>query len=223
MSHAKPSSGRKLHLESLESRQLMATNVIDGMLVDYAEVVPYLPAGEVGGGVFEAGTVFAPTHGGYSTLRRTSDSVSYDLHTTGLPAGAYTVWAVAFNNPAECIDGCNAEDLLRTEPNPAVFWSTGGVVEDDGVGDFHGQINAGEMPSEPGQSIISADGIADAQTAEIHLVVKYHGPASEDPAVLHGQTHTLLGSCMEGANAIDFGPETFGVQCFDPQVAVHKM
>ena len=103
-----------------------------------------------------------------------------------------------------------------------MFWLTGGVVGNDGVGDFHGQIIEGEMPREPGQSIIGADGIADAQTSEIHLVVKYHGPAAGDPVVLHEQTHTLLGSCLEAANAIDFGAESFGVQCFDPQVAVHK-
>ena len=109
-----------------------------GSRIDRVEVVPFLPAGDVGGGVLEPGTLYAPTSIGYSTLRRISDSVRYDLHSTGLPPGAYTVWAVAFNNPDECIDGCNGEDLLRTEPNPAVFWLIGGLVGDDGVGDFHG-------------------------------------------------------------------------------------
>ena len=121
MSRVNHSSARKLRLEALESRKLMAANVIDGMLVDHAEVVSFLAAGEVGGGVLESEAVFAPTHGGYSTLRRASDSVSYDLHTTGLPPGAYTIWVIAFNNPAGCIDGCNFPAILYTSAFSYVF------------------------------------------------------------------------------------------------------
>ena len=53
--------------------------------------------------------------------------------------------------------------------------------------------------------------------AEVHLIIKYHGPASDDPYTLHDQVTTLLGSCESGeANAFDTGGP-FGIQCFDPQ------
>ena len=174
-------------------------------------MVAHFAAGEVGGGDLIPGSMHAPTSVGHSTLRRTSDSISYELETSGLPPGAYSVWVVAFNNPTECIDSCSPEDLLRADPNPSMFWSTGGVVGDTGETYFQDQINIGEMPGEPGQSIIGADGIADARHTEVHLVLRYHGPASADPTVLHEQISTLLGSCEEGANAIDYGPETFGL------------
>ena len=59
------------------------------------------------------------------------------------------------------------------------------------------------------------------QTAEVHLIIKYHGLASMDPDILYDQLHTLLGNCAEftgGANSLDAG--AFGIQCFDPQFAI---
>ncbi len=50
-------------------------------------------------------------------------------------------------------------------------------------------------------------------------IIKYHGPASDDRDVLYDQTHTILGSCFSGANAVEFG-DPFGIQCFDPQFAI---
>jgi len=75
-----------------------------------AEMMPLMPAGDLGGptNVLEPGTFFPPTDGGHATLRRGYDYIQFNLHTTGLPPGAYTVWYIIFNEPADC-----------TGPNPA--------------------------------------------------------------------------------------------------------
>ncbi|MDP8970509.1 MAG: hypothetical protein M3N52_08470 [Actinomycetota bacterium] len=42
------------------------------------------------------------------------------------------------------------------------------------------------------------------------------------PWVEANQTHSILGSCLEDANAVDLG-EPFGVHCFDPQAVAHPL
>lgn len=187
------------------------------------EVSAFQAAGPFGGGVLTPGDMFAPTRGSKSTLVRNGGWVQYRMHTTGLPAGAYTVWIVTINDPEHCAASpCNEADVFG---NPAVdatvFWSDGGIVHANGVGNFGARIHVGELPTGDGQIGWPGNGLLDPHGAEIHLIVKYHGPASDDPDVLYDQTHTLVGSCDEGANGYDYGPP-FGVQCFDPQVAIHS-
>ena len=55
--------------------------------------------------------------------------------------------------------------------------------------------------------------------AAVLIVIRYHGPASDNPNQLYWQTHTLLGGCQSGANAEDFG-QGVGVQCPDFQMAI---
>ena len=133
-----------------------------------------------------------------------------------------------FNDPDECTDpnpfngvcGGSFDDLLNPATGAAVYWATGGIVTDNGIGVFAARTKIGDDLGTPGEQYIQGPGLVNPTGAEVHLVIKYHGPASTDPDVLHDQTHTFSGSCESGANAIDFGPP-FGVQCFDPQVAVH--
>jgi hypothetical protein len=75
--------------------------------------------------------------------------------------------------------------------------------------------------SDDPQQHIFGPGLVNPKTAEVWVIIKYHGPASDDPDELYLQTHTLQGLCEEGANAYDLGPG-FGIQCFDPQIAIHK-
>ena len=190
--------------------------------VQSTELSVFQAAGPFGGGVLTPGDTFPPTRGSTSKLVRNDGWVQYNIHTTGLPAGAYTVWIVTINAPGNCAtEPCGEADVFG---NPAadatVFWSDGGVVQANGVGNFKARVRVGELPTGDGQIGWPGNGLLDPHGAEIHLIVKYHGPASDDPAVLYEQTHTLVGSCEEGANGYDYGPP-FGVQCFDPQVAIH--
>lgn len=183
-------------------------------------VVAFMAAGDIGDGVLEPGTSFPPTTHGLATLKRGSDWVQVNLQTSGLPAGAYTVWWLVFNTPSGCTGGCGEDDLLNPDANVSVFWATGGTVQDNGVGNFRDRHDVGDHLGEPGTQHILGDGSLDPAQAEIHNVIKYHGPASKDPATHYEQTHTILGGCFEGANAVDLGAP-FGVQCFDPQAVVH--
>lgn len=196
------------------------------VIVQHTDLVTFLPAGELGGSgnVLEPGTVYPPTDGGKATLKRGKDYIEFDLHTTGLPEGAYTIWYALFNDPAHCSDGmCSEDDLFN--PTTAVMWATGGVVKSDGVGKFHDKLMMDERREPVTQEPMVGEALdvplQNPQGAEIHLIVKYHGLPSSDPDVLYDQLHTLLGSCGEdgGANSFDAG-EIMGFQCFDPQAAL---
>lgn len=189
-------------------------------LVTTATVEAFQDAGDVGGGVLEPGTMYAPTTDDRATLERGEDWIEATIETSGLPAGAYTVWWVVFDTPDGCSETCDEDDLLNPDASVSVFWATGGVVDTDGTATFSARYRVGDDLGEQDAQQILGDGSLDPSRAEVHNIIKYHGPASSDPATLRSQTTTLLGECEEGANAIDLG-EPFGVQCFDPQHVVY--
>jgi len=197
----------------------------------------FMPAGNQGG-ILVPGTFYPPSDGAYGRLKRKKDRLEFEIKTDGLPAGAYTVWWVAFNKPANCIGPCDAMDVfLNAEAvGPSSFYSTGLIVEDEGEGlgsacfrDVHFLDEYRGAPIVknfvPGPEI-------DPMRAEIHLVIKYHGPAIEvdlsggmndsaiaDAYLLNDQTTTLLGNC-ENANGFLPPNPAFPLQCFDPQVVI---
>jgi hypothetical protein len=125
------------------------------------------------------------------TLERDSDAVFFDGRARGLEPGfAYTIWAVVFNDPAACSAGCEGGDL--GEPSASILWSGfGGVANPAGKLDFAIVLVEG---SPPGQ-VLFGPGLTDADQAEIHLIVRSHGPASDDPAVLEAQLSSVGGGC----------------------------
>ncbi len=136
-------------------------------------------------------------------LKRKKRKVRLSGETTNLEAGhAYTIWAVIFNRPQDCVDGCNEEDLNL--PSSSVIWSgIGFVADEDGEASFKTRLKEGAFPGE----ILLGMGLTDAAGAEIHLVVRGHGPAAiHDPEMLEAQTSTFMGGC-----------ETLG--CVDVQFA----
>ena len=186
------------------------------------EVAVFQPAGVVGGGVLTPGTEFPPDGLGTGTLLRSDDRIEVHIETSGLPEGAYTVWWVVFNRPENCAgqNGCISPDVLNMDAEPSAFWATGGMVGEDGGANFQACHFFGDFRGAPGtQNFLDFGFGIDPEIAEIHSIIKYHGPASSDMNLLHDQVTTLLGSCDEGANAHDLG-EPIGVHCFDPQLVV---
>lgn len=194
-------------------------------IVQHTELITFLPAGELGGehNVLEPGTTFPPTDGSKATLRRGHDYIQFNLHTTGLPEGAYTIWYVIFNDPGNCSGDCGEDDLML--PGTGIIWATGKVVQANGIGNFSDKLYVGEHRDPGTQEVFVGDNLSSPlaypKMSEVHLIVKYHGLASDDPNVLQEQVSTFLGSCGEddGANSFDAGP-VFGTQCFDPQAAI---
>lgn len=183
-------------------------------------VVAFQEAGDVGGGVLEPGTSYPPTNRGFATLKRGDDWIRSNIQTSGLPAGAYTVWWVLFNEPEHCDRPCDEGDLLNPDTGVSIFFATGGTVSSNGIANFRAHYREGDDLGEPDTQHVLGDGALDPSRAEVHMIIKYHGPPSQDPDTRWEQTNTLLGGCFDNANAIDHG-EPFGVQCFDPQVVVH--
>ena len=190
--------------------------------VTRAEVFAFQAAGDVGGGVLTPGDTFPPSKPAFARLKRKADRLDLDIRTSGLPAGAYTVWWIIFNNPAGCTHGCGDDDFFNPDAQVSVFWAAGGVVATNGIGRFDATYNVGDSLGTPGTQVILDAGVIDPLVAEVHNLIKYHGSASSDPDTLYEQTHTILGSCEVGANALIL-PAPFGLNCFDPQGVIFPL
>ena len=157
--------------------------------------------------------IMNPQERGTSDLVRSRDGIAMNVDTTDLPVGGYSIWGVIFNNPSACSDGeCGLDDAVPPGVNPeaeaTLIWITGGFVGPDRMGHFSASLRLG-VDAAPGP-VLRGPGLTDPLGAEIHLVVRYHGPTDwSDPMVLGGQITTVNVSC-----------DTF--KCFDPQVTAHK-
>lgn len=157
--------------------------------------------------------VMNPQKRGESDLARSLDGIAMNIDTTDLPVGAYTVWWVIFNNPSACTGengACVAADTGKAVGNPTeagVLWATGGIVGPDRIGHFSASLGLG-VDAAPGP-VLRGPGLTNPLGADVHLVVRYHGPAKfSDPIPLAEQITTVGGTCDE-------------FPCFDPQVAIH--
>lgn len=119
--------------------------------------------------------------GATSTLVRTDNGISMELTTSGLEPGAYTIWFVVFNNPEACFlgsDMCGEADEDFAVGGPTRFgftYATGHIVDDSGEATFAGHLKAGEVLLNNDLELDEV--LENARTAEIHLIVRYHGPA----------------------------------------------
>lgn len=213
--------------------------------VDRVDVQAFLPAGGIAGVddegnlvpcsnddpcPLEPGTMYPPTKGGKAKLLRGADYVQVNIHTTGLPPGAYTTWWAIINETDECVPSadpdfpdivgyCGFDELfdIGGPSMSSVFWSTGRIVQSNGVGNFQDRTDMGEASGESGTQHLWGPGLTNPKGAMVISIIKYHGAPSDDPDVLYDQTHTLLGSCDQGVNGFFDGQV---IQCFDPQWAI---
>lgn len=168
--------------------------------------------------------------GSSAKLTRIEDGLSLRINTTRLEGGAYTAWWVIFNNVEECAawpsGGCNPfVDLGNPAVGGAVFYATGAVVKANGVGHFSSFLETNFEPSGGDQVLISNAGLGlqYPETAEVHIALRYHGPAAlGNPDLLMKQIETSSGGCNNDTFFIPQDPveahRLFG--CYDPQVAV---
>ena len=132
-----------------------------------------------------------------SSLSRNNDGVYFTFDTTGLTSGnVYTLWMAVFNNPKFCATNpCTPADFL----NPAVdgtLLNTGGkIVGADGTANYGAYREVGDTTgARPDTG--TGNGVVDPLRAEIHLVVRSHGPAIlGDPVVLAQQLTLFNGGC----------------------------
>lgn len=150
-----------------------------------------------------------PVEGGDARLYRSRDWIVAEIATEGLEANVpYTVWWVIFNNPGGCSpdpDGdpgqpiCDFDDAVDPDGNPSpnplarlsVLWASGNVANADGSATFAAVLRSGE----PAGELVFGPGLepGNGQNAEVHLVVRGHGPIDEERLV--AQLNTFEGEC----------------------------
>lgn len=150
---------------------------------------------------------------GISTITRLKNGVSFEYNTADLePNAPYTMWWVTFNRPQRCLEphACGLIDLTNPKVDAGVFFAGGRMTDAYGQADFTGEINYGELPE--GNDQIPFPGIEAPikRRAEIHLVVRAHGPALKDPMALRAQLTEFNGGC----------PPNDG--CVDVQASIHQ-
>lgn len=152
-----------------------------------------------------------------SVLKRSDDGICLTTKTSNLDEGAYTNWLVVYNNPEFCTnpDGiggnCTFADLSNEDVNGTVMWVGANIVGPNKKGNFNYCVAEGELSH---QVMFGADGIVDAQKAEIHIRIRNHGPAIySDPAVLGAQLNSVGGGCASG--------DVEGFACSDVQLIAH--
>jgi len=144
--------------------------------------------------------------GASSTLVRTGDSVSMTAHTSGLnPAAAYTVWWVVFNHPVQCATSpCGELDLFDPDVAALVTHAAGHIISPSGTARFAGSLREGAVVD----NLLGGSGsLIDTREAEIHLVVRTHGP--KKPGSIPEQIHTFEPACLPTV-------------CEDVQFAIHQ-
>src|SRR5207249_10044711 len=120
-----------------------------------------------------------------ASLAKNNDGVLGTISTSGLtPGNVYTRWWAIFNHPEFCAATmCAASDFNNPLVNGSLQYGGGTIAGANGRADFGGFLAVGDntgfflnpaFPNMPNPS----PGIADPKTAQIHFVIRNHGPAS---------------------------------------------
>jgi len=139
---------------------------------------------------------------GTSQLVRTPNGVNFKLRATGLePGHAYTLWIVAFNETAGCLEPteisfCGPSDVVNDAAQPDMMYAAGRIASGTGTATFAGHLgvgaNSGSLNAPVG---LPAYGLLDPYGAEIHLVVHHHGPKL--PGFMPDMIQTVAGGCTD--------------------------
>lgn len=160
--------------------------------------------------------------GSASSLATFDEGASMTLTTSGLePGHVVTVWWVVFNHPEHCTQGeapmhCGEGDLLIAGGDEAVegtvLAATGHVIGPAGSGHFDAYLATGDSSPVVG----AGPGLTNPLGAEIHFVVRDHGPAQA--GLLGEQLQAFGGGCNNAPEGLG-DPGNFA--CVDRQFAAH--
>lgn len=170
---------------------------------------------------------------GTSTLTRTDTGMRLNLRTSGTAAKeALTVWWVVFNHPEACsAPGCGTDDIF-VDGDPAgplnevqiesadivAAYATGKVSSQSGHVTFSANLDADEPAGTREVIFGSGSTLKHVEGAEVHLVVRSHGPAVFE--LVQEQIGSFAGGC-EVFLAPPAVPTAEG-ECGDTLFAIHR-
>lgn len=141
--------------------------------------------------VFPAG----PEVDGVTTLVRDFRNKVVRIEVTSAalePDTAYSIWLAVFNSPDQCATPfqCALSDIPNPAVRTSVFWGGGLISDMNGYGDTSMTLQPGKTRRELFANM-SDLGLQDIQNAEIHVVLRSHGPTGvAGPAALQiGTAH----------------------------------
>ena len=168
---------------------------------------------------------------GQSTLVRTDGGVMGSFNASGLEPGVWTWWWVFYNNPDACqhpkfvgmgsqISLCSKPDKASSETGRSAGWGGGTIVTEDGIGNFTAVQDFGtEAPGSPVSAKLCRPKLTNLLGAEVHIVLRYHGPA--DDALLSEQLFTWGGGCDYDQAALGNRGAIGTFKCTDQLAAIH--
>ena len=159
---------------------------------------------------------------GSSVLMRSPSGVSFTFESTGPGDGSalnghmVTIWVVAFNKPEHCTpDGgdpvhpaCSLDDVMDAlggglnQPEIDVLYGAGHVVGDGSRVHFGGFRKVDDV-----KKSTFGMGLTDVDNAEIHLVLRSHGPLSAGYRQARGNVAESIGSFIGGCGGIPWFDE----------------
>jgi len=145
-----------------------------------------------------------PIEGTSSTIHRDEDGITVNFKTDGLIAGnAYTLWFVVFGD---------------APGPPSSTHAAGKIVGGSGKGNFSGHLSVGDLFDTPVNMTVFNNPL----TAEVHMVIRTHGPAQ--PGMIPEQIQTINGGCTSGyPSGPVLHPDSDEVgYCANIQVAMHS-
>lgn len=157
---------------------------------------------------------------GVSQLVRNDNGITMNYRASGLEPGTVaTIWWVIFNNPDECATTpCGEADLANPDVDASVFFAAGHVIGGSGRANYGAGLPQDRLTVDPdpdANQLIVGDGILkDARGAEVHLVLRTHGP--KIPHLVHQMVQTFDAGCTTAPPALQ-GPNT----CENLQASAH--
>ena len=160
---------------------------------------------------------------GSSTLTRSEDQIMTRFETSMLtPSYAYTLWWLVVNQPENCMTSpCGLADFANPDISVDVLFVSGRVANQSGEAIFTGVLLENDGTTSVNDQLglpIDVGGLQDTQTAQIHVVLRSHGPAQT--GLVDEQISMYTGGCSTLFPPFSEIPDAVG-ECGDIQVAIH--
>ncbi len=163
---------------------------------------------------------------GTSVLHRNKNGITANFSASGLePGHAYTLWWVVWNAPENCAnypDPCEEADFgIADEVQVEVLYAAGNLVGNNGVGHFSAHLSENDDDQSINADIFGLPefgGLLDAETAEIHMVLRSHGPAIS--GMVNDQIDSYEGGCTTFLDPFTEIPDAIG-ECADIYFSIH--